>query len=109
MIEEIKPGEIIYGNCTIKYRLKKRVYVVELFDQIISRKYESKFPQIENSDLIVSKLKTRKNQRHDLQDIKYLKIEIKQRTGFIMKYDKNRKHSTGTIEKQTRLANGTYV
>tara|TARA_R110002072_G_scaffold121850_3_gene256078 strand:+ start:1415 stop:1744 length:330 start_codon:yes stop_codon:yes gene_type:complete len=109
MIKEIKPGEIIYGNCTIQYRLKKKVYVMELFDQVIARKYESKFPQIENSDLIVGKLKTKKNQRQDLQDIKYLKIEIKQRTGFIMKYDKNRKHSTGTIEKQTRLENGTYV
>ena len=109
MIEEIKPGEIIYGDCQIKYILKNRTYIINLNNEIISRPYESEFPKIKNTDLIVSKLKKHKNKRHEIKKIEYTKLSIKVRTGFIHKHNTTTKHSTGKIEKQTRLANGTYV
>ena len=103
MIKEIKPGEIIYGNCKIQYKHKNKIHIVDLQNQIISRKYESKFPEIENSDLIISKIPKIKKKRIEISEMKYIEIEIIARTGFIMKYDKNTKHSTGKIEKTNKI------
>ena len=48
MIKDIKEGEIIFGDCKIQYKYKNRIYIEKLYDQIISRKYNSNFPKINN-------------------------------------------------------------
>mgnify|MGYP003653412733 CR=1 FL=1 len=108
MIKDIKEGEIIFGDCKIQYKYKNRIYIEKLYDQIISRKYNSNFPKINNNELIVSKLKNIKK-KSELKEIIYINIKIKVRTGYIMKYKKDKKYNTVKIEKQTRLSNGTYI
>ena len=105
MIEEIKPGEINYGDCQIKYILKNRTYIINLNNEIISRPYESEFPKIKNTDLIVSKLKKHKNKRHEIKKIEYTKLSIKVRTGFIHKHNTTTKTYILNIRKMILTIN----
>lgn len=111
-IAEMKPGELVYADAEFKFTIKGKYHRKTMLKSIISRKYESNWPKLDKDmdSLIISKIADKKN-RHEIENVEIIGLNILARTGFINKpFVKGTIHSTGTIiDKQTRLDNGTFV
>jgi len=113
--EEIKPGELLYADFTINYKLKGRIKSKDIRQGILSRPYESNWPKIEKGHIGISRWITKKDQEW-VSDVCITSVKIRARTGYINKIkeykqpvETTKRRVVEDWEKQTRLDNGTFV
>ena len=111
-LEDMQPGELVYGDAVFKFKLKGKTYKKTMYKMIISRKYEGNWPKLDNSEdgLIIGKLVDRKK-RYDITEVEIIGLNVLARTGYINKKREagDYKASSFKVEKQTRLDNGSFV
>ena len=102
--KDVKPGELLYADFTIRYREKNKFKTKDIRQGILSRPYESNWPVID------------KKQIQNITDISITEIKIRARTGFINKPgkyvhrpDNKPRRVVEDWEKTERLDNGSFV
>ena len=106
-MDDVKKGEIIYGEVTITYKQKNVNKKKTLTDIVFARKYECGFPLLDTSlySGILRKLDKKSNSL--ISNMKVIDIKVKARTGFISisrgytlatKNDEKRNNITGAYE-----------
>lgn len=82
-MDKLEKGEIIYGNITISYKQNKKDKTITLNDEILARKYECDYPNLDNKLYSGTLRKIDKKNKGDITDMKVIDVKIKARTGFI--------------------------
>lgn len=113
--KDVKPGEILYCDFKIQYRLKNKIHYKEIRQGILSRPYESHWPKIETNHIGISRWFDNKHKK-DISDVIIKSIKIIARTGFINKKsnyvpptNEKPRRIIEDWEKTERLDNGTFV
>lgn len=112
-LAKMEPGELVYADAVFKFKLKGRPFKKTLQQAIVSRKYDGDWPKLDKNrySLIIGKLVDRKK-IEEISDVEIIGLKIRARTGYINppRKEGDKIQTAGfSVEKQTRLDNGTFV
>ena len=111
-MDNVEPGELVFADVIFNYKFRGKRVTKEMIKFVFARQYEDNYPflSVEKNPLIISKLVKESINTQYITEARVVRMKIRARTGFINKPRVSGEKTKGfKVEKNTRLANGTYI